>query len=186
MTARRLEEFIGLIETAERVSARRDSGSVYPQQTAGTSRSGPFSELGADSCLSPTRSQSSAPPWTGPGDLGSSHGSCGVPRLALPSWTCSPTPARFVGVPASHCGLSSVSALSTARETEQVSLGYFSLFSFPSSPSPLSRLQSAAASRPAKGPQQTLSAAPQGASCRPLPGEVLRSCPASCLPTFPS
>ena len=38
MSARRLEEFIGLIETAERVSGRRDSGPAYPKQVLKSSR----------------------------------------------------------------------------------------------------------------------------------------------------
>ena len=38
MSARRLEEFIGLIETAERVSGRRDSGSAYPKKVLKSSR----------------------------------------------------------------------------------------------------------------------------------------------------
>lgn len=42
MSARRLEEFIGLIETAERVSGRRDSGSAYPKQVLKSSRYNTF------------------------------------------------------------------------------------------------------------------------------------------------
>ena len=42
MSARKLEEFIGLIETAERVSGRRDSGSAYPKQVLKSSRCNTF------------------------------------------------------------------------------------------------------------------------------------------------
>lgn len=73
MSAKRLEEFIGLIETAERVSKRPPS---------------------------------SAPEWRG---SWSAHPPRGVPHLVLPSRSSSPTPARLVGSPASHCGLSSIS-----------------------------------------------------------------------------
>ena len=42
MSARRLEEFIGLIETAERVSGRRDSGSAYTKKVLKSSRYSTF------------------------------------------------------------------------------------------------------------------------------------------------
>ena len=42
MNARRLEEFIGLIETAERVSGRIDSESAYPKQVLKSSRYNTF------------------------------------------------------------------------------------------------------------------------------------------------
>jgi hypothetical protein len=40
MSARRLEEFIGLIETAERVSSRGEGSSCYPRETPRQARSG--------------------------------------------------------------------------------------------------------------------------------------------------
>lgn len=102
MSAKRLEEFINLIETAEKISdvpplqLSRHKSRSPPRKCQGTPKNNEF--------LSSSQSSVGSQPK--------------VPHLNLPSsWSATPTPHRLVGPANSHCGLSvsDISPHSTRR-----------------------------------------------------------------------